>query len=406
MRILFISTNVPVPPNNGQAIRNLSILRGLASSGHSITFISFSNKESNERFPLLYDYCSDVITVRKDVANASSKSAYFARVQCMLKLKPYSVERFRSKEMTNAILKALEQQVDLILCDGMYALVNLPPTDLPIVLNCHNVEHVIYRRYVEVERNPVRKAYGIFESTLMYKAEFDSLKRATSAMACSEIDRRILREMSPDLRVCVVPNTVDTNALDATETAIREEPEKPVILFQGGMDWYPNRDAVEFFVRQILPRIRDHFPNVRFIIAGRNPPRNFVDKWSKAKNVEFTGTVPDMSPYLAKATIVVVPLRIGGGTRLKILEACAKEKPIVSTTVGAEGLDLIPGVQILLADEPNAFAQTVLDLLKDRTRCVELGRSARRLVVEKYSQSSLHKILENALAGIGQSKKS
>jgi glycosyltransferase involved in cell wall biosynthesis len=400
MKILFVSTNVPVPPNNGQAIRSLSILRGLASYGHAVTFISFSNKDLNKEMPLLSSCCCEVIILHKEVTNLSLKSDYLARVQCMFSFKPYSVQRFRSEKMEKRIGEELNKKFDLVLCNGMYALVNVPPTDIPILLNCHNVEHVLYRRYSQVETNLAKKCYARIESHFMYRAEFQSMERVASAMTCSDIDRGMLQEMCPRLRVSVVPNTVDTDVLIPVKAATPDDWDKPVLLFQGGMDWYPNRDAVEFFVQKVLPRIRIEFPGIKFVVAGRNPPPNFVASLSKDGNIEFTGTVPDMLPYLSRATVVVVPLRIGGGTRIKILEACATGKPVVSTTIGAEGLELTPGNQILLADEPEAFAQTTVDLLKDRARREELGRSARVVVVEKYSQKSLGKRLQDALADL------
>jgi glycosyltransferase involved in cell wall biosynthesis len=400
MKILFVSTNVPVPPNNGQAIRCLSILQGLASYGHAITFISFSNRKIDEELPLLSSCCGKVIILQKELTNLSLTSDYLARVLCMLSFKPYSVQRFRSEKMEKRIGEELNKKFDLVLCDGMYALVNIPSTNIPILLNCHNIEHVLYRRYSRVEKNLAKKCYARIESHFMYRAEFQSMERVTSAMTCSDMDRGMLKEMCPRLRVWVVPNAVDTDVLIPDKAAIPDDWDKPVLLFQGGMDWYPNRDAVEFFVQTVLPRIRIEFPTAKFIVAGRNPPPDFVASFSKDGNIEFTGTVPDMLPYLYRATVVVVPLRIGGGTRIKILEACATGKPVVSTTIGAEGLELTPGNQIILADEPEAFAQTIIDLLKDRARREELGRSARVVVVEKYSQKGVGKRLQDAITDL------
>ena len=160
------------------------------------------------------------------------------------------------------------------------------------------------------------------------------------------------------------------------------------------MDWYPNRDAVEFFARAILPRVRAKCPDVRLIVAGRNPPNQFVEQFRSDRKIEFTGTVPDMRPYLAAATVVIVPLRVGGGTRIKILEACAAGKPIVSTSVGAEGLDLEPGKEIILADDPREFARSVVNLLQHPARSEAVARSARAAVVERYSHVTLKKSLD------------
>jgi len=169
------------------------------------------------------------------------------------------------------------------------------------------------------------------------------------------------------------------------------------VLYMGGMDWFPNRDAVEFFVTQILPELRVLAPEARFVVAGRNPPAEFVRRFA-ASGITFTGTVPDMRPEIARAAVCVVPLRIGSGTRLKILEAGAMGKPIVSTSIGAEGLDLIKGTEIILEDQPRAFAKAVADLLRDASRRRALGEEARRWVESRYSFPVLRSAVREALA--------
>jgi polysaccharide biosynthesis protein PslH len=402
MKILFVSTSVPVPPNNGQAIRSLSILRALGANGHSVTFVSFSNKQCEKETSPLSNYCAEVALVRKEVTSLSLNSDYITRARCLLRRRAYSVERYTSTQMQNRISDELRtKRFDLILCDGMYALVNVPATDVPILMNCHNIEHIIYRRYSQVETNVVKKSYARIESHLMLRAELRSMDRVAKAMVCSNVDRVMLQELCPRLKICIVPNTVDTEFLAPQEAPNGDH--RHVLLFQGGMDWYPNRDAVIFFTREVLPKVQREFPDIRFVVAGRNPPPNFVASFSDVNTLEFTGTVPDMRPYLSQATVVVVPLRIGGGTRIKILEACASGKPVVSTVIGAEGLDLTPDHEILLADKPDLFADKVIGLLKDRRQREELVRSARRVVVEKYSHHALNKGLQDAVSNFERS---
>jgi glycosyltransferase involved in cell wall biosynthesis len=168
------------------------------------------------------------------------------------------------------------------------------------------------------------------------------------------------------------------------------------------MDWYPNRDAVEFFVSAILPRLRAAVPEARFVVGGRNPSDEFRRRFAATPGIEFTGTVPDMRAEIAKAAVCVVPLRIGSGTRLKILEAAAMAKPVVSTRVGAEGLDFVDGKEIVLADEPKAFAGAVADLLRDASRRRELGQAARRRVEKCYSFPVLRTAVRAAFAGLSE----
>jgi polysaccharide biosynthesis protein PslH len=398
MQILFVATNLPVPPNNGQAIRSLSIIQALASSGHELSFLSFANTSRPRDLHPLPSLCRSIDLLERELKSLTEQTDYFQPLKCLLGLKSYSVERFRSTAMQARIQKKLnEEKFDLILSDGLYALSNIPVSSVPIILNCHNVEHIIMKRYAKLERNPLKKYYATIESYLMRKAERDGCQRVTRAMVCSQIDFEILQRLRPDLPTHVVPNVVDTHSIQPVEKECLAGKE-PVLLFHGVMDWYPNRDAVEFFVQAILPRVRAKCPDVRLIVAGRNPPSQFVEKFRSDPKIEFTGTVPDMRPYLATATVVIVPLRVGGGTRIKILEACAAGKPIVSTSLGAEGLGLEPGKEIILADDPGEFALSVVDLLRNPARSEAMAKSARTAVLERYNHVTLKERLDSLIA--------
>lgn len=401
MRILFASMNLPVPATNGQAIRSLSIIQGLQSIGHEVNFISFARRDREETLYPLSTYCRDIDLLERELTNLSQHSDYFRRVGCVLSSKPYSLERFRSEAMRGRIQSRLKNKsFDLIISDGIFALTNVPPTDIPIALNCHNVEHIILQRYSRIEKNPLKKCYALVEARLVRTAEHRSCRRAAVAMVCSTQDRQVLRELAPDLPISVIPNTVDTDLYRPDGNMDGSSPK--TILFQGGMDWYPNRDAVEFFARDILPLVRAEYPEVKFVIAGRNPPAPLVEKLKMRGGIEFTGTVPDMRPYLSLATVVVVPLRLGSGTRIKILEACAAGKPIVSTRVGAEGLELEEGKDIMLADDPAEFSRAIISLMRDPLRSEALARSARSVVVQRYSHQALTKSLEALISSFGK----
>jgi glycosyltransferase involved in cell wall biosynthesis len=164
------------------------------------------------------------------------------------------------------------------------------------------------------------------------------------------------------------------------------------------MDWFPNRDALEYFLTEIFPLIRHRLPNTEFIAAGRNPSPEMVARFSVIPGVTFTGTVPDIRPYLEQAGVCVVPLRVGGGTRLKILEAAAAGKAIVSTRLGAEGLEFADGQDIVLADDPMSFAEQVIGLLEDPVRRKTMGEAAYRRVRERYSYDTLRMSLRQAFA--------
>ena len=394
MRILFVSTTLPIPTNNGSTIRSLSIVQGLASIGHELDFISFVDRRRPESLDPLPKYCREISLVEQEIGSVSQGAAYLRRAQCLLGLKSYSIERFRSARMQARIESHLEANAfDAIVCDSLYALVNVPKTNVPIVLNCHNVEHQIFERYTLVETSFVKKWYATLEARMVRDAESLGCQRVALAMVCSGADKAKLRQLDSKLPICVIPNAVDTDSYRPSDTQGLEN----TLLYQGGMDWYPNRDAVEFFARAILPEVRRDFPGIRFTVAGRNPPAEFVAELGVKHQVEFTGTVPDMRPYLSQATVVVVPIRLGSGTRIKILEACAAGVPVVSTTIGAEGLDFTPGKEIVLADDPSEFASAVVTLLRDRGLRDSIGGQARAAVVDRYSQSVVKRSLDKLL---------
>ncbi|PYU24130.1 MAG: hypothetical protein DMG32_14610 [Acidobacteria bacterium] len=398
MRILFVSTNLPIPTNNGRAIRSLSIIGGLVSCGHEVTFLSFAGKSRPEMLYPLSSYCREIDLLEWELTSFSQDSDYLGRIGSLVRRKAYSLERFRCEPMRLRIEQHLRATpFDLLVCDSLYSLLNVPQTEIPIALNCHNVEHVIFKRYSSMETNLIRKCYAAVEAHLLQDAEQHGCRRATLAMVCSSYDRDLLRRLNADLPIFVIPNSVDTD-LFCPQPDIARGTKVLTLLFQGGMDWYPNQDAVEFFAHAILPLVRAECPEVKFVVAGRNPPAYLVDKLSASNGVEFTGTVPDMRPYLSAAAVVVVPLRFGSGTRIKILEACAAGKPVVSTSIGAEGLELENGKDISVADSPEEFAHAVVALLRDPERREAIGRSARSSIVQRYSHAVVRNNLEEVVS--------
>jgi len=371
-------------------------------SGHETTFFSFSNKRPGESLAPLPQICVNTNLLGRPLTNLSKGTDYFSRLTSLLSGRAYTLERFRSDEMRMMIEARLRStEFDFILSDGLYALQNIPNTGLPIVLNCHNVEYLIVERYSLVEKNPLKKLYAALEASRLRGAEIQACKRTRIAMVCSAIDQNALRDICPSLPSTIVPNAVDADYYKEC-VATGTDDERPTLLFLGGMDWFPNRDAVEYFVRNILPAVRAEFPRVCFTVAGRNPPPEFVARLASSAGIEFTGTVPDMRPYLAAATLVVVPLRMGSGTRIKILEACAAGKAVVSTSVGAEGLELEPGREILLADKAAEFARGVVQLLRDSRLRQSIADAGRRVILERYSRLALKSSLDAVISSLNR----
>jgi glycosyltransferase involved in cell wall biosynthesis len=262
-------------------------------------------------------------------------------------------------------------------CDFLDAAVNFPKDlTIPTVLFQHNVESEIWRRHATNESSGIKKlAYGV-EFSKMQRYEQEMVRRFHHVIAVSEHDRKLMSAWVDDAQLSVVPTGVDTEIFHPDPASV---PEKPLLIFVGAMDWEPNVDAVEYFCREIWPCVLAEVPDAKFRIVGRNPGSRV---WHLACNsIEVTGRVPSVVDHLRQASVVVVPLRIGGGTRLKIYEAMAVGTALVSTTVGAEGLDVHDGEDIILADNSVKFAEAILLLLRDSNVRIQYARAAAELAV-------------------------
>jgi glycosyltransferase involved in cell wall biosynthesis len=399
MRLLILSSTTPLPANNGVKMRTWSILRGLAAEGHEMVLVAFADpRDTDAPSPELAAICKRVIRVPHHFKSLSSSKDYAGRVAHLFAQTPYGVTASKSVPMLNQIRALLvEKSVDAILCEQTDLLINLPQDlSVPVIVDFHNVDYLIMERYLQFERNPFKRLYAWLESRKLRSWERRACQLAASAFACSAHDRALLEALAPNLPMFVVPNVVDVD-----EYTPKAGEDSGKILFQGGMDWYPNRDAVEFFVNQIFPQVRSRIPDARFVAAGRNPPEDFRQRLSRVPRVQFTGTVPDMRSEIAAASVCVVPLRMGSGTRLKILESAAMAKPIVSTRLGAEGLEFRDGEEIILADEPAAFADAVAKLLTAAPDRQRLGQAARQRVERDYSLLALRASLRQPFTEFG-----
>jgi glycosyltransferase involved in cell wall biosynthesis len=385
----------PLPANNGVKMRTWAVMRALAAEGHELTLATFANPaQANGHSAELFEVCRHVECVPRALNSLSSSADYWGRLRGVFSSLPYGVLQARSEEMERCILSLVRnRRFDAVVSEQADPLINLPRSvSVPVILDNQNVDHIILQRYISFERNPAKKSYACLECWKTMRWQREACRRSALALACSDFDRTAIQSFAPQVPVIVAPNIVDT---DHYQPSVAEQPY--TVLYQGGMDWYPNRDAVEFFTSAIWPKIRALVPEARFVVGGRSPSDEFRRRFAAVPRLEFTGTVPDMRAEIAKASVCVVPLRIGSGTRLKILEAAAMAKPIVSTRVGAEGLDFVDGEEIVLADQPEAFAPAVAALLTDPARRQRLGDSARRRVEVQYGLPALRAALRTAL---------
>jgi polysaccharide biosynthesis protein PslH len=394
-RFLFVGLCPPVPTTNGQRIRNRNLLLALKKEGVDVVLLAFAEPSELEAPPEeLFLFCESVQLIPTPKRNGRLKELV-GRFANLFMSDPYGPRRFRSESMTSTIRKALsEGRFQAIVCDEIYLAANLPKDlSVPILLNKHDLTYEIVARYLETERNFAKRLYGSLEHRKIRRMEIGECKRVQAVLACSARDKELIERECPDAKVFVLPNVVNTDDYSPVPSE-----ETDLILFFGSLDWLPNRDAVEHFVTRIFPRLRNMHHQVRFAVAGRLPPPWFSERLRAIPGVQLYADIPDVRALIARAAVCVVPLRIGSGTRLKILEAAAMGKPTVSTRLGAEGLDFVENQEIVLEDKPERFAAEVCKLLNDESRRRSIGQAARKRVEKQYSVPALCDALRQVIA--------
>lgn len=290
----------------------------------------------------------------------------------------------------------LNEHYDVVLFEGALMAADYQlPHYTQVIIDEHDIEYeLLYRTYLR-EKSLFRKWYNWWESRRVKPVELRRCSHARGVLVTSERESLLLKSSLTNSRVIVVPNGVDIEFFcqnkDRHDHADR-------IIFTGAMDSYPNIDAVLYFAMECWPLILLKKPSVTWQIVGKNPPSSVV-KLGKLAGITVTGSVPDVRPYLAAATVAIAPLRIGSGTRLKILEALAMKKAVVSTSLGCEGLDVVPGRHLIMVDQPEAFAQCVVDLLQDQEKRAALGGAGREFA-RAYSWQRIGDALVNAVEAI------
>ncbi|MGA9041758.1 MAG: glycosyltransferase family 4 protein [Terriglobales bacterium] len=363
MRILWIKANKLLPVSSGGDIRSYHIARQLASC-HELTFLSYYDGQLDAAYEAeLKRHFPGAVCVCTGKGASSGLARGLDYMSKLTNPAPYAVSRFASAQVQEQLRSWFhEQRFDVAVCDFLDAAVNFPENPrIPTVLFQHNVESEIWRRHADTTSNPVRRALYKMEFAKMLRYEQGITGKYQHVIAVSEHDKALMTNWVDGSRITVVPTGVD---LEQYQPGASASPSEPLVMFVGAMDWEPNIDAMEYFCAEIWPLVQARVPAAQLRIVGRNPDRR-VQKLA-SKSVEVTGTVPSVVDHLREAATVIVPLRIGGGTRLKIYEAMAMGKAVVSTSVGAEGLEVHHGRDIMLADNPGNFAEAIVMFLQDR----------------------------------------
>ncbi|MFQ5732544.1 MAG: glycosyltransferase [Planctomycetaceae bacterium] len=381
MRILFLQKRILFPTDAGCKVRTLNVVRHLAR-WHDVTYLCNVQPGEEDDLPQMRDLGVRLETVPWRETPRSSPRFFGQLAINLLSRYPFNVNKDYDPALRRRAVELLAQgPYDLVVCDFVQMARNAVGLNAPAsLLFQHNVEAEIFRRHAETDDGWLRRKYMAVQWRKMRFFEAAAGRRFDAVIAVSPRDREIFRREYGWNHVAVIDTAVDAEYFRPVETAEVADN----VVFVGSLDWLPNEDGLIYFVREVWPSIRQRRPGASFQIIGRNPGRK-VQALSDVAGVEVVGAVPDVRPYRSAAAVEVVPLRIGGGTRLKIFEAMAMGKAIVSTALGAEGLDVRDGEHIAIADEPQDLADAVLDLLKNPARRNAIGQRALQLVRENYT---------------------
>ncbi len=380
MNILFLAPRLPLPADTGGKIRTLNILKQIAKDNF-VHLICYSFESTDEQ----YAWELKKFGIHVTLVGINPPSLLVKAAAVLWSSVPFSIGKYNTIQMRQAIETVLSKNtfhavhvdhLHMAHYSGLFC-------GLPSFLDEHNVEYKILERCGQVESSFIKRFLYRGQSSKMKAFESSAIGQFKGVFACSLDDQILISKLSSGVTpTYIIPNGVDTQYFT---TALSDQSHvEDALVFTGSMDWLPNDDAITYFCKEILPIVWEAKPSLKLYVVGKSPSPAVKDLAAKDRRVEVTGRVDDVRPFMNKAKLFIVPLRIGGGTRLKILEAMAMSKAVVSTSIGAEGIDCKDGLNIALADSPQIFAQKIISLCDDSTRVREMGEHGRKLVIEKY----------------------
>jgi glycosyltransferase involved in cell wall biosynthesis len=404
VKVLWVKSELLHPVDKGGKIRTFEMLRHLMR-GHEVTYLCLSSPtdapDARERAS---EYCHHLETVPWSEPKRFSSGFYVDLAKNLASPLPYVIQKYKQPEMRRLIAEADRRGAyDVVVCDFLTPSANVPrKLRAATVLFEHNVETVLWERTYRNENNPVKKGYFLGQYLKMRAYEHVLCKRYDAVAAVSEQDAEAIRERFRVRDVFSVPTGVDFDFFspmaEGTPGKLLRDPHD--LVFTGSMDWMPNEDAILYFADEILPRIASRVPEVKVTVVGRNPTPKLQALAKREPKIVLTGRVDDVRPYIDRSAVYIVPIRVGGGTRIKIYEAMGMARAVVSTTIGAEGLPLENGKEIVLADDPGRFADEVLRLMNDDPAREQIERDSRKAVVERFgwdrATEALVRIMERA----------
>jgi glycosyltransferase involved in cell wall biosynthesis len=393
MKLLWVNTNFMHPTTKGGQIRTLEMLRQLCRR-HEIHYVAIEDPLHPEGPARAQEYCARAYPFQHRVRDKRSPGFPLELAKSLFDPLPLAIRRYHAPAMGAFLEHLIEtERFDRAVADYLNPASYFPDLERGILFQ-HNVETMIWRRRAQHASDPLRRWYFRLQASRMFRFERQACRTAARVVAVSEQDARTMQELFGVTRVTAIPTGVDIEGLTPPDPP----PDQTIdLVFVGSMDWLPNVDGIQWFVREVLPLIRRQRPECSVAIVGRTPPSSIAALGRGDERIRVTGTVPDIRPFLWSAAVSIVPLRIGGGTRLKVYEAMAARVPVVSTTVGAEGLEVRHPDDIRLADSPEAFAAACSELLANAGLRRHQAATAWDMVAARFSWEHVAGCFERVL---------
>ncbi len=396
MNILWLSHVVPYPPKGGVLQRSFNLLREISKS-NTIYLVAFNQKailphpqDIEEAIAALKKYCCDirVISLPADRGCWSKNALIF---KSLFTEKPYTVNWNCSADMKGTIDNVLKEFQPEVIHYDTIGMAEYLQCNLPGALNHHNVESHMMLRRAQKEKNYLKKMYFYQEAKKIERYEKKVCKLFQSNLVVSDEDKFILKNIVPDATIDIIPNGVDISYFSPSA----EIPDNETLIFAGAMNWYPNKDSMLFFIDEIWPLLKAKRPTIKMIIVGQSPPGRLLALNKQDPDFIVTGYVDDVRSYFKQASIYVCPMRDGGGTRLKILDALSSGIPIVATSMAVEGIKITPGKNVIIANTPDEFANEILSLIDNPNNRKRLSTEGRHLVETLYDWCNIGRHLND-----------
>ncbi len=395
MKILQITNKVPYPPKDGGAIATLNMAVGFSNHGHEVTIASLNTKKHYFNLNIIPENIASKIKFVATGINTDIKPIE-ALKNLLFSKKPYNAIRFISGEFKHLIITLLKKEnFDIVQLEGLYLTPYIPAirehSNALIAFRAHNIEHEIWLRAVKQENNCLKRFYIKILANRIKRMETDIMNQYDIIIPITERDARKFQKMGNTKPVHVSPTGFDLDKLPQKSTI---EPEFPTLFHIGALDWAPNQEGILWFLDNIWEKVLQEFPNIKFYIAGRNAPTSLINK-VKRKNVIFQGEVENAYKFIQSKAIMIVPLLSGSGMRVKVIEGMAFGKCIVSTSIGAEGINCRHDENILIANTAETFYRLVKEIINNKEKYDSIRDKAQEFILNEYDNQAIVRELTN-----------